>query len=110
MGYNQGDTSYLYLEYTINDQPITEDMLDDIEVSIGNKQYTVSGGDIIWNANHVCESGFVGCYVLWLDQEDTFTFNQQTEYQVRFKHDGREVASTNVGKMKVGRSISRVVL
>lgn len=110
MAYNQGDTSYLYLEYTLDEEPITENSLDDIEVTIGSKHYTISGGDIIWDSEHVREDGNVGCYKLWLSQEDTFTFSQTTEFQVRFKYDEKEVASTSVGKMKVGRSISRVVL
>ena len=48
---NRGDTLYIILDYTVDDAPITEGQFDEIEFSIGNKQYTMTDGDIEWDSD-----------------------------------------------------------
>lgn len=99
---NQGDTLDIILDYTINGDPLTEGMCDEIEVSIGDKQYTLTDGDIVWDSE-------LEKYTLFVDQEDTLALQGITEYQVRFKI-GTKVASVPISKLLIGNSISTQVI
>ena len=43
---NKGDTINIYLNYTLDGDPITEGSLDEIEFTIGSHRYTLTGGEI----------------------------------------------------------------
>lgn len=99
---NQGDTLDITLDYTINGEPITEGLCDEIEVSIGNKQYTLTHNDIVWDNE-------LEKYTLFVGQADTFALGKITEYQVRFKL-GTKVVSVPIRKLIIGGSISTKVI
>ena len=100
---NRGDTLYIILDYTVDDAPIAEGDFDEIEFSIGNKQYTLTGGDIEWDSD-------LDKYCLFVDQDDTFAFsNPKTTYQIRLKK-GKEVVSDNIKPFIIGKTISNKTL
>ncbi len=99
---NQGDTLDITLDYTINGEPLTNGLCDEIEVSIGNKQYTLTNGDIVWNSE-------LEKYTLFVGQEDTFALGRIAPYQVRFRI-GTKVASVPICKLIIGGSISTQVI
>lgn len=102
MGKNAGDTLTLYLDYTVDGEQIAEGQFDEIEVSIGSKRYLLTDNEIVWDSE-------ADMYKLWIDQADTFTFNKDTKYQIRFKF-GNDVISTDKANLKLGESISRQVI
>lgn len=100
---NRGDTLYIQLDYTVNDEPLIQNDWDEIEFSFGDKQYSLSNGDIVWDNE-------LEKYCVFIDQEDTFALkNFVTHYQIRLKKDG-EVISDNVKPFAVGKVISRKVI
>ena len=100
---NKGDTLYIELAYKVDGEPLKQGDWDEIEFSLGNKQYTLTGGDIIWDIE-------LGCYCVFIDQEDTFNLNNiKDSYQIRLKK-GREVVSDKIKPFIIGESISRKVI
>ena len=98
--YHHGDTIHIKLEYTVNGVPLKDADVDEIEMTIGGKQYTLTGGDIeLVN----------GEYELFLDQQDTFALNDNADYQPRILKDG-EVGSLDIKGFGVGETISTKVL
>ena len=95
---NRGDTLPIILDYTINGTPIEEWDLDEIEFSLGSRQFTLSDEDISFDA-------VLGKYVLNIGQTTTLKLGGTTRYQVRFKKDG-EVTSSDIGTIKIGASLS----
>ena len=98
--FNNGDTVHIILEHTVNGVPLEDADLDDIELTVGNKQYTVSGGDI-----ELIE----GKFELFLDQEDTFALDSKTPYHIRIVKDG-EVGSPEIKSFPVGGALSDKII
>lgn len=101
MSINKGDALPIYLDFTVNDTPLVEAELDEIEVYFGDNRYLLSDGTIQLDGDY---------YYFFLSQEDSFKLDRMyTEYQIRVKK-GDEVSSTFVGKMHVGKVLSREVI
>lgn len=99
---NKGDTSYITLDYTVDGVPLEEYGADEIEFYIGNSQYRLSQGEIELDPE-------TNKYILFLTQDDTFTFNKATTYQIRVRKN-EYVSSDNIKKLKFGDAISRTVI
>lgn len=97
---NKGDTINIYLNYTLNGQPIAEGDLDEIEFTIGSHRYTLTGGDIVWDGN---------LYMVKMPQADTFDLKSTTMYQLRVRS-GSDVGSTEVKESELGDVLSKVVI
>ena len=95
---NKGDTVYIILDYTINDEPITEGRFDEIEFYLGENRYLLSEGDIVWDST-------TEKYYVFVDQEDSFKLTPQTIYQLRVRS-GTDVTSTGIKKLVIGDTIS----
>lgn len=96
---NRGDTLYIQLDYTVDDEPLKEGEWDEIEFSFGNKQYSLTNGDIVWD-------DALEKYCVFIDQEDSFALkNYVTHYQIRLKKDN-EVISDNIKPFAIGAVIS----
>lgn len=97
---NNGDALPIILDYTVNDVPLEEYGVDEIEVYFGDNRYLLSKGEITIDEE-------TGKYCFFLSQLQSFRLpNMYAEYQVRIKK-GNEVASMNIDKVYIGRSISR---
>ena len=102
---NNGDALWLMLDYTVgeNNTPLEDFDFDDIEFSLGEKQYLFSAGDIVKDSN-------TGKYCLYVSQEDTFDLVLNvSHYQIRIKQ-GDLVFSDDIRKFVVGDSISDEVI
>lgn len=100
--FNEGDAFLVTLDYTINDIPVEELSLDEIEFSIGNHKFLLSAGDIYIDSD-------TGKYVLLITQESTMELFGIAEWMVRFRL-GDEVVSDDVQDIKVGRGLSSEVI
>ena len=100
--YNQGDTITLILDYTVDSVPLVDYNPDEIEFSLGEKQYTMSG-------NAISIDSVSGKYAVNIGQADSFELEGSTKYQIRIKKSG-QVISSKEKRMVIGDSISRVVL
>lgn len=99
---NKGDTINIYLNYTLDGDPITEGSLDEIEFTIGSHRYTLTGGEIVWDDN-------ASLYMVKMPQEDTFSLKSTTRYQLRVRQ-GDDVGSTDVEEADLGDVLSKVVI
>lgn len=99
---NRGDTLPIILDYTINGIPIEEWDLDEIEFTLGSRQFLLSKGDIALDPT-------TGKYQLVIGQATALKLGGATRYHVRFKKDG-EVTSSDIGTMKIGASLSTSVI
>lgn len=99
---NNGDTFLFILDYTVDGEPIQEDYFDEIEFSIGNKQYLLSKEEIAWDSN-------ISKYTVFIPQADTLNFSMITKYQLRVRK-GTEVASSKEMYLLIGNSISKDVI
>lgn len=100
--FNKGDAFPIELDYFVNGVPIEDAELDEIEVTIGSRSFTLTGGDI-----QIDEE--TGKYSLILDQATTFSLGKVASFQVRFKKDG-EVTSTDEETIRIGRSLSKEII
>lgn len=99
---NKGDTINIYLNYTLDGNPILEGDLDEIEFTIGSNRYTLTGGDIVWDDN-------ASLYMVKMPQQDTFNLKSTTRYQLRVRQ-GDDVGSTDVEEADLGDVLSKVVI
>ena len=99
---NRGDTLPIILDYTINGIPIEDWNLDEIEFSLGSRQFTLSHEDIVLDPVE-------NKYTLLVGQATSLKLGGQTRYQVRFKKDG-EVTSSDIGYIKIGASLSTTTI
>lgn len=105
---NKGDTIYLELDFTINDEPLEKDEYDEIELQFNiQSTYTslkllMSRGDIEWNDD-------IGKYVAYLSQDDSFRLSNNAEYQLRIKYEDNVISSA-IGTINIGEVLSRRVL
>lgn len=100
--YNKGDAFPIELAYLVNGVPIEEAELDEIEVTIGGRRFTLTDEDIAINP-------VTGKYTLFLTQELTFKLGGAAHYQVRFRK-GTAVGSTSIDLMKIGATLSTTVI
>ena len=99
---NRGDTYYIQLDYTVNDVPLEEAELDEIEFYFGNNRFLLSEGDITLDQE-------TGKYVVFIEQDPSFKLDDKTEYQIRVRK-GNIVSSPKIDKEKIGEAISRKVI
>jgi hypothetical protein len=99
---NKGDTINIYLNYTLDGNPILEGDLDEIEFTMGSHRYTLTDGDIVWDDN-------AQLYMIKMPQEDTFDLKSTTRYQLRVRKDN-DVGSTDVEESELGDVLSKVVI
>lgn len=99
---NKGDTINIYLNYTLDGNPILEGDLDEIEFTMGSHRYTLTDGDIVWDDN-------AQLYMVKMPQEDTFDLKSTTRYQLRVRKDN-DVGSTDVEESELGDVLSKVVI
>lgn len=99
---NKGDTITIILDYNLDGNPLQKDAYDEIEFTIGEQVYTLSNGKITWNEEE-------GKYLIDLSQEETFNLPNIVKYQVRIKYSG-DVTSSDVETLRIGNTISKVVL
>lgn len=103
----QGDTAQLYLKLTRNKNPITQAMVSEIEVSVGDnirKKFT---------KNEVLYDGNLLKWRFILTQEETLAMSGQKHYKViaRVKFsDTNQVAGEIVGEIFVRPAPSKEVL
>lgn len=99
---NKGDTLYLELDFTVDEQPLQEGEWDEIEFYIGTNRYLLSEDTIVWDDE-------LGKYCVWVDQSPSFKLDKNTRYQIRLRK-GRDVISSNIKKFSVKDSISTKVI
>lgn len=102
MGYNHGDTIELLLDLTVDDIPLEEFGADEIEFYIGPNRYLLSDGDMEIDPE-------LGKYKIFLTQEATFALDSVAEYQIRIRK-GIDVVSGSISKVKIGPTISKIVI
>lgn len=117
--FNEGDTACLLLNYTVNEEPMSEGAYDELEFQINPQLYIssikklLSQGDIQWRTvtyedDNGDEQTFTG-YVVYLTQEDTFKMSGMFKYQLRVMVDGN-VGSSSINELDIGTVLSRKVL
>ena len=117
--FNEGDTTLLLLDFTINGQPMEEDAYDELELQFNEQcsntsvRKLLSAGDIVWGTATYEEDdeikNFTG-YVCPLTQEETFKLREGiTKCQLRVMLDG-EVGSSEIIQFGLGDTLSREVL
>lgn len=113
----RGDTAYLMLNYTINDEPLVEDAYQEIELVIkGSHSFvrkTLTDGDIEWGTitydNDGTQESFTG-YICHLGQKDTFKLDDgDTSVQLRIMVND-EVGSSDISSVSLGEVLSNKVL
>lgn len=119
--FNRGDTAYLLLNYTINDEPLTQQAVDELELQINVQgdyrsiKKLLSTGGIYWDDSFTYEDSegqtqtFSG-FIVALDQEDTFAMSRgKSEIQLRAMVGG-EVGSSEIETIELGNALSNRVL
>lgn len=99
---NRGDTANVVLNFTLDGDPIRPGDFDEIEFTFGEKQYTMTGGDITYDAD-------AQTYGVFISQADSLALPDVFEYQVRFKK-GIDVYSTRTQKAVLGKTLSSTVI
>ena len=104
----QGDSVAIFLDLTVNGQTLTPDMVDDLEVYVGEDlgYYYRNGGVKFDNATQR--------WYIWPTQEETFNLDEGS-YKVEIRPKYRDQHVTVKGyelddKIKVKRTASREVL
>lgn len=101
----QGDSYNLPIELTVGDPAklVTPDMLDDLEVVIGNVRKTLGKGDITYDAER-------SLFLVYLSQQDTFRLCGNESVKIRPKFIRGDVIGINAGALTVEHGASKVVL
>ena len=106
---NRGDAQAVYLNITVDGNPIDQYYADEIEVTFNPELHghsvrkTLSAGDIYWDDE-------VHQYALVLSQEDTFILHPgNNTWQLRLMKD-TFVVSTIIGKIAIGDVNSKRIL
>ena len=95
---NRGDTANVVLNFTLDGDPIRPGDFDEIEFTFGEKQYTMTGGDITYDAD-------AQAYCVFISQADSLALPDVFEYQARFRK-GTEVYSMKAQKGALGKTLS----
>ena len=117
--FNEGDTTILMLNYTLNGEALTENSYQEMELQINPQgsfnavKKLLSDGGIAWDSVSYEENGttktFTG-YVVYLTQEETFKIRKGTAtFQLRIMQND-EVGSSDITSMNVGDALSTKVL
>lgn len=108
---HQGDSYSIYLDYYINNEPLTNEYAD-LEFTIKaldqngisrTLQFYLSKGEIQWDDDE-------GKFYISLSQEETFLFNEAIVYQLRVYLENGDVYADDVNCSEVGKSLSKKVL
>lgn len=103
--FHAGDAFPIKFDYAINDVPIEELEIDEIEFCFGTHRFLKSTGDIYLDDE-------TGKYVMWLTQEATwgeYGGGGIGEWTVRFRI-GNNVVADDVQEVRVGRGLSMEVI
>ena len=104
----QGDSYFVFVEMKINDDPITPDIIEDMEVSVGERlRYTYANQEVAYDTNR-------REWCFRPTQEDTFSLepdNYPVIVRVKFRSEPkRDIKGINVGRIIVTDSYSEEVL
>ena len=108
---HQGDSYKVYLDYTVNDEPIkneytemefTIQVLDQNGVT-NTTNFYLSKNDIIWDD---VEQKFY----IHFTQEQTFLFNERIKYQLRLYLGNGDVYADDGNCQPIGKTLSKKVL
>ena len=104
----QGDSYFVFVEMKINDDPMTPDIVEDMEVSIGDRlRYTYADGEVGFDTNR-------REWFFRPTQEETFSLepdNYPVIVRVKFLSEPkRDIKGINVGRIIITDSYSEVVL
>ena len=106
---NKGDTIRLILDYSINDEPITEGQFEDLELQLNKESFgkfnikkLLSQNEIVWDSD-------LGKYVCYLSQEESFKLPNKVDYQLRCYEDG-SVISSCISQFYIGDILSKETL
>ena len=99
---NKGDAFKVEIDYTVNDIPIADADLDEIELYVGDNRFLLSDGSIVLNP----ETHKLECFI---SQEMTFRLSEFFKTQIRVKK-GDEVSSVNIQTYLAGKVISEEVI
>lgn len=105
----QGDSFPIFLKLTQNDVPLSEDMLDELEVYAGeNLRFSYAEGSVKYDKNSKR-------WYIWPTQEQTFGMEEgshKVEIRVKYKNQNaiNVKGHTMIDRIKVKSSMSREVL
>ncbi len=98
----RGDTVDITLNFAVDGQTVTEGMLDEIQYTLGEKDYLLSRGEVYWDDNS-------GMYHVFIPQADTFALKLTTIQQIRIRM-GTTVGSTDQLEVEIGDTKTRRVI
>lgn len=100
----QGDAYSVAFAIASEDGEVTAEQVLDVEIIIGDMRKTYAAGEVSYDAEN-------RCFVFPLSQEETLHLpNAPLTCQVRCKFMSGDVIGTDLGKIDVKRSASKVVL
>lgn len=105
----QGDSRDIYFAMKVNGSPLTPDMLEDLEICIGEElRLTYQNGGVKFDSNSQR-------WYIWLSQKQTFSLeegNYKVEIRRKYKNTPRDnvIGNELTEKIKVIGSLSQEVL
>ncbi len=99
----QGDQYRVSLHLTMNGEPVIGEVVENMEVMLGNLRKTKADGSITYDA-------LEQVWLISLTQEDTFLLRGNVKVTVRCKFGSGDVIGADLGMVNVLHSASKVVL
>lgn len=105
----QGETLPLYFDYTLDDTPLVDANVGNIEFQIldegaeGALKLTLEGG-------RITEDEDAGMYVATLTQAETFALPQTCRYQLKILDASGDAIADDIGTFTLGKALSKTVL
>jgi hypothetical protein len=99
----QGDSYPIPVEITQDDVPVTPELVEEVEITIGDRvRKTYTGGDVFYEDE---------MWYFMLSQEDTFSLSGGYEVLLRLKYPGSgNVVGTKIGKLSVEKAQRKEVI
>jgi hypothetical protein len=99
----QGDSYPIPVEITQDDVPVTPELVEEVEITIGDRvRKTYTGGDVFYEDE---------MWYFLLSQEDTFSLSGGYEVLLRLKYPGSgNVVGTKIGKLSVEKAQRKEVI
>ena len=94
---HSGDSLPIVLAIDVDDVPAEDAQLDEIKFTMGEKEYTLTGGDIVLDET-------LGKYTLLVGENDTLNLSGTVPYQV-FVAKGDSTGSTDIDYVTIGASL-----